>query len=167
MNRVKRIIFWKFALLMAFMIAPSASVAGPQEKVRGQTVYASAYSHIFGGDKVLPVYLTVTLSIRNTSTVSTLSIDRVDYYDSDGALLKHYLESPVRLKPLASRSFIVKESDKSGGEGANFIVQWSADAPVLPPIIETVMIGTRSQQGISFVGRSRVIEEVPAESLKE
>jgi hypothetical protein len=54
---------------------------------------------------------------------------------------------------------VVHESDKSGGSGASFLVEWESEKPVSPPIIETVMIGAQTQQGISFTSRGQVIKE--------
>jgi Mg/Co/Ni transporter MgtE len=53
----------------------------------------------------------------------------------------------------------IKESDKAGGSGANFIVGWEAETYANIPIIESVMIGTKGQQGISFLSRGQVIKE--------
>ncbi|MGB5745721.1 MAG: DUF3124 domain-containing protein, partial [Desulfobacterales bacterium] len=60
---------------------------------------------------------------------------------------------------LVSTRYIITEDDKAGGSGANFIVVWNSDQKVNPPIIEAVMIGTHSGQGISFLSRGRVIKE--------
>ncbi|MFZ5563764.1 MAG: DUF3124 domain-containing protein, partial [Thermodesulfobacteriota bacterium] len=65
--------------------------------------------------------------------------------------------SPVTLKPLESLRYVVPERDTSGGSGANFIVEWKADKPVNPPIVESIMIGTQVQQGISFTSRGQVL----------
>jgi len=54
----------------------------------------------------------------------------------------------------------VPESDTSGGFGASFIVRWKSDDPVVPPVIECLMIGARSGQGISIVSPGRVISEI-------
>lgn len=54
---------------------------------------------------------------------------------------------------MASTRYVVKESDSRGGPGASFIVNWKADHSVNPPIIESVMIGTQGQQGLSFTSR--------------
>ena len=43
--------------------------------------------------------------------------------------------------------------------GANFIVRWSAEREMNSPIIECLMIGTQSGQGISFVSSGKVIKE--------
>ena len=125
----------------------------------GQTVYVAGYSHIYSGDREHPVLLAVTVSIRNTDPVRAIVVDSVDYYDSQGKVVKHYVEKPVALGPMASLRYVVPESDKAGGSGANFVVRWQSTKPVNPPIIETIMIGTRMQQGISFTSRGQVIVE--------
>jgi hypothetical protein len=43
--------------------------------------------------------------------------------------------------------------------GANFLVRWQAEAPVHPPVVETVMITTESTLGISFRTTARVLHE--------
>lgn len=126
---------------------------------RGQAVYVPAYSHIYIGDREHPFYLTVTLSIRNTDSQSPLTLTRADYFDSDGKFLRGYIEAPVSIAPFSSKRIIIKESDKEGGSGASFQVKWHAEKPINQPIIETIMIGTRSQQGISFTSRGQVIAE--------
>ena len=123
----------------------------------GQTVYVPAYSHIYSGDREQPFLLTVTLSIRNCDPHHTMTVTVVDYYETQGRLLKKYQEKPLVIKPLESLRYVVAQSDKAGGSGANFIVEWQADQPVNLPIIETIMIGTQSQQGISFTSRGQAI----------
>lgn len=130
-------------------------------RLKGQTVYAPAYSHIYHGDRAAPFYLAVTLSIRNTDPSHDITILAVDYFDTDGKLLKNYLEREIKLKPMGSAEYIIKESERAGGAGANFIVRWKADAKVTVPIVETVMISTATQQGISFTSRGQAIEELP------
>jgi hypothetical protein len=125
----------------------------------GQTVYVPIYSHVYAGDKETPFYLAATLSIRNTDPNHPITVVSVNYYDSDGRLLRSFLDKPSQLNALASRRFIIKESDKAGGSGANFIVGWEAETYANIPIIESVMIGTKGQQGISFLSRGQVIKE--------
>ena len=124
---------------------------------KGQTIYVPAYSHIYSGDRESPFLLTVTLSIRNIDPQHQITIHRVDYYETQGKLLKSYLDDTVVLAPLGSVRYVVPERDKAGGSGANFMVEWKADKPVNPPIVEAIMIGTQSQQGISFTSRGRAI----------
>ena len=101
--------------------------------------------------------MTVTLSIRNIDPMHLIEITLVDYYETQGKLLKKYIDKPVTLKPLESLRYIIPQKDKSGGSGANFIVEWHSDKPVNRPIIESIMIGTQSTQGVSFTSRGREI----------
>ncbi len=61
--------------------------------------------------------------------------------------------------PLETLQYVVKESDKLGGPGGNFIMRWHPERPANVPIIESVMICTGDQQGISFISRSAEIDE--------
>ncbi|GAB6095299.1 DUF3124 domain-containing protein [Desulfatiferula olefinivorans] len=124
---------------------------------RGQKIYVPAYSHIYSGNTERPFLLAVTLSVRNVDPGRSITITVVDYYATQGMHLKHYLTGPKTLKPLESLRYVIPESDKSGGSGANFMVEWTSDRPVNPPIVEAVMIGAQSQQGISFTSRGQVL----------
>jgi hypothetical protein len=145
--------------VLVFIFTLPSTVGSEVKRLRGQTVYVPAYSHIYHGDREIPFYLTVTLSIRNTDPVNGLSITAVDYFDSNGKRIKRYEEKELKLGPMGSTRYIIQESDKTGGSGANFIVKWKSDAKVTTPIIETIMISTSTQQGISFSSRGVAIEE--------
>lgn len=125
---------------------------------QGQTVYVPAYSHIYHQDG-RPHPLTITLSIRNTNRDSEIVVDSVAYHDSNGKRLRNYLDSPLRLKPLATTAFLVEREDLSGGVGASFIVEWRSENSTTPPVIETVMIDTSMQQGLSFARAGVEISE--------
>lgn len=125
---------------------------------QGQTVYVPAYSHIYHQDG-RPHPLTITLSIRNTNLHSEIVVDSVAYHDSQGKKLRSYLDSPLRLKPLGTTAFLVERDDVSGGVGASFIVEWSSENATTPPVIESVMIDTSSQQGLSFARAGVKISE--------
>lgn len=124
----------------------------------GQTIYVPVYSHIYQLNQRKTFNLTATLSIRNADVHRPFTLTRVLYFDSEGNLVKNYLEKSISINPLASTSFVVEEDDLRGGVGANFIVAWKAVNPVFPPVIEAVMISTSQQQGISFVSVGRVLE---------
>ncbi len=145
--------------LCLFLSAAIFSVGEEAQLSRGQTVYVPVYSHIYTGDQERPFNLTATLSIRNTDPGSPITVTEVNYYGSDGKLLKRYIDKPVTLGGLSSTRYVVKESDTAGGSGASFVVKWKSDGDVNTPVIESVMISARSQQGISFVSPGRVIED--------
>ena len=149
---------WLALLFVACLLIGPASA--DMRRFKGQTVYVPVYSHIYSGDREQPFYLAATLSIRNTDRTHPITIKAVDYYDSEGKFLKHYLVDPLQLRAMATRRYVVPESDKSGGSGAKFIVVWQSDQPVAEPLIESVMISTKTQQGISFTSRGRVLEAV-------
>ncbi len=127
--------------------------------LKGQSVYVPIYSHIYHGNRERPFDLTATLSIRNTDPKQEIILVSADYFDSDGKFLKNYVEKPIKLKNFATIRYIIKSKDKSGGSGAKFIVRWESKEPVNPPLIEAIMISTRSGQGISFISRGQAIKE--------
>jgi len=148
-------------VLFGSVLGFASAAASEVRRVKGQTVYVPVYSHIYHGDREIPYYLAVTLSVRNTDPAHSLTILSVDYFDTEGKLLKSFLQGEVSLPPMGSKDYMLKESDRSGGSGANFIVKWRSSAKVTEPIIETIMIRTVSQQGISFTSRGQAIEEEP------
>lgn len=119
----------------------------------GQTVYVPAYSHIYSGNREVPSFLAVTLSIRNTDPNHSIRILVVNYYETEGSLVKKLVFSPLTLSAMGSTRYIIPQKDKAGGSGANFIVEWEADRKINVPIIETIMIGSRS----SFTSRGQEI----------
>ncbi len=128
--------------------------------VKGEVVYVPVYSEIFHTDMSRKVKLSATLSIRNTSMDSEIIVSVVDYYDTHGKLIRHYLSSPVKLKPLQTINYVVEYKEAEGGTGANFIVEWVAEREVPEPVIESVMIGGSSSLGISFICEGKVIKYV-------
>ena len=55
-----------------------------------QTIYVPAYSHIYSGNREMPFLLTAVLSIRNVDPKHQIKITIVDYYETQGKLLKKY-----------------------------------------------------------------------------
>jgi len=157
MNKNYRFICWAL-LFSACLLTPLPLLAEPGTPLSdGQTLYVPAYSHIYSGARDTAFLLTITLSIRNVDPDHPIIITRADYYETAGKHLRNYVEKPIKLAPYGSTRYIVPESDKTGGSGANFIVEWKANHPVNPPIVESVMISTKAAQGISFTSRGRVI----------
>lgn len=147
------------ALLIAAPAVCLKAFAADVKLWREQTVYVPIYSYIYYGNKFKKIDLTATLSIRNTDPVHSIEIISVNYYDSNGKLIKQHLDNLAQLGPLASTHFQVAESDLSGGLGASFLVKWKSSKGVSQPVIESVMIGTISAQGISFVCRGEAIRD--------
>lgn len=128
------------------------------KRIAGQTIYVPVYSHVYHDDGKKIFNLAATLSIRNTDLTNPIVITFVRYYDTNGKLIRQYLEQPIQLNALASTDFVVDTTDMSGGSGAKFIVEWVAQTKVSEPIIEAVMIGSGYHQGISFISPGKAIE---------
>jgi hypothetical protein len=136
----------------------SGNVAYGIEIVDGQTIYIPVYSHIYA-DGGKPHLLETTLSIRNLDPNRAISIQSVKYFDTQGAVVKEYLNEEIDLAPLATAEFLVEKRDVRGGSGANFIVVWDADEPVYEPLIEAVMVGFAGANSISFTSPGRALVE--------
>lgn len=160
MPRLRPLHFFFFSVLLLCICRVSpVGAAEPLPLSTGQTVYIPAYSNIYHGNNETPLLLSVTLSIRNVDPNNSLTITSVNYHETQGTLVKRYLKQPKVLGPLGADRFIVPQKDDTGGSGANFIVEWHAKTPINPPIMETVMIGSQYQLGISFTSRGQVISK--------
>lgn len=138
--------------------AVPAAGEGPRTSA-GQTVYVPVYSHIYSGDRERPILLAVTVSVRNVDPTQPITLVQADYHDSQGRKLKSFLAAPLTIPPLGSERFVIAESDKRGGSGASFILRWEAAGAVHAPLMESVMVGTQSQLGLTFTSRGVVIAE--------
>jgi len=126
--------------------------------VTGEVVYVPAYSQIHSMVEAGTIDLAVTLSVRNTDIRRPIIIRSVKYYSTGGELLKEYVETPMQLGPMASTEFFIEQSDKSGGAGANFIVEWGAEQPVYEPVIEAIMLGVRGTHAFAWRSPGRVMK---------
>ncbi|WP_028587301.1 DUF3124 domain-containing protein [Desulfocurvus vexinensis] len=145
-------------LTLALPALAGTAAPGPAPST-GQTLYVPVYSHVYHGPKNRDFPLTCTLSIRNTDPHHSFRVEAVEFYNSHGGLVRGLIDGPRPVRPMGTLEFIVDESDNDGGSGANFVIRWVADTPMNPPLVEAVMIGTSSNQGISFT--SRAVEILP------
>ena len=147
-----------FIFFMIFVTSPVR--ANSQSQLSGgESVYISIYSNIYSGPNKLSFQLAAMLSIRNIDPECSITILKVDYYDNNGKMIDRYIKEPFELGPLASTHFYIKEYDKRGGPGANFIVKWRSANKVNQPIIEGIMLGLTSGQGLSFTCPGHIIKE--------
>lgn len=134
------------------------------KKVMGQTIYVPTYSHIYYENSEKSLDLAITLSIRNTDLENSIFLTSVRYYDTYGKLTREYVQSPLQLQKLASGEFVVNRTDRTGGSGSNFIVEWMSDRQVSEPIIEAVMISAVGNQNMSFLSVGKAIKNSPQKS---
>ncbi len=147
----------KAVVLLVFLCPAYANANSNIELSSGESVYVSIYSNVYTGPKAVRHELAAMLSIRNTDPKNSITIMKADYYDTGGKMVDSYVTKPIKLKPLESTHIYLKEYDKRGGPGANFIVKWQSENKVNHSIIEGVMIG--SYRGISFICPGQIITE--------
>lgn len=157
-SRVSQVLCILVALLVVGTLTNISHSSERSRRTKGQTVYVPTYSNIFVGDREIAWQLSALLSIHNTDLNQPITITRVDYYDSNGKLVRKYLEESQKINPMGSIRFSVKASDTAGGWGANFLVEWKSEKEVNQPIIESLMIGMRGNHSISFISQGRVID---------
>ncbi len=112
--------------------------------------YLSVYSRIYSISEERMHDLTVTVSLRNTSSDDTIYVLDAKYYDTQGELVRHYFDQPVFLSPMETVEIVIREKDIIGGTGGNFLFSWAEPERASPPLFEAVMISTLGKQGLSF-----------------
>lgn len=128
-----------------------------------ETDYLPVYSDIYYQDGTKRFPITATISIRNTSLTDSAFIISACYYDSYGKLIRSYIDSTLLLSPLESIELVVEEKESEGGAGANFIIDWGAKKYADQILIQSVMISTYGQQGVSFLSEAKIIKKVTKE----
>lgn len=159
---IQRMKFIQTVFFLIILLSPFCRTAFAASEYRlsnGQTLYVPVYSNIFSAPKKVPFNLATILSIRNTDMSNSINIIAADYHDTKGKLVRRYYQKPISLAPLESTEIYISEEDTTGGTGANFIVKWNSPKEVNAPIVESVMIGMKSGQGISFVSPGQEIRE--------
>lgn len=115
-----------------------------------QTFYVPIYSDIYIDRYNEKVLLSATLSIRNTTLEKSLYINKIDYYGTNGELIKSYIKNSIKLPPMATLNYIVEKEENKGGPGADFIIEVEALDDTVKPVIEAVMIGNFNNKAFAF-----------------
>jgi hypothetical protein len=144
---------------------PSTPRAGISELEPGATLPTAAGQQIYlpilgrvSGDDGRPIRLAVNVAVRNTDETRPILVTLLRHRDADGKTVRDLLRAPARLAPKATLDLLLQDTD-AGGPAASVLVEWAADRPVAPPIVEAIMIGTVGSQGISFLERGQVLED--------
>lgn len=155
------------SLLCAALLSLVA-VAQAQESLplsTGQSLYLAIYSHLYHGDvhpktgKPSETLVSTHVSIRNTDPAVPMKVTSARYYNTEGKLLREFLPRPQAIPPLGTFELYVPRSDSSGGSGANFIIDWTAEKPINPPIVEALHADIREARTLLFVTTARPIQK--------
>ncbi|WP_422361038.1 DUF3124 domain-containing protein [Reichenbachiella sp.] len=135
----------------------SVSMQAIDSLTSGQT-YLSVYSQIYSSKEKRTHNLTATISTRNTNSQDSVYIEKVEYYNTGGKLIKTFIEQPVFIAPMETIEIVLDEDNLQGGTGANFLFYWRKKKRTPEPYFEAVMISTSGQQGISFTTQGRRVK---------
>lgn len=152
-----------FAIALLLCLGAGRSLA-EEALSNGQTIYLPIYSHLYHGDldrggKPGETLTSAHISIRNTDSTSSLKVTTARYYDTGGKLLKEYVPVPRSIPPLGTLELFVPHTDVSGGSGANFIIAWTADNPINPPLVEALHADIRASRSVVFITSGRVLKK--------
>ena len=125
-----------------------------------EIVYVPVYSDIYHTDGTKRFSLTTTVSIRNISQRDTAYLLAAVYNDSYGKELRKFITKSILLRPLESIEYVIEDAEDKGGAGASFILEWGGSKNGAQMLIQSVMIGTTGQQGISFTANGVVIQRI-------
>jgi hypothetical protein len=155
----------RFAAGLAFLAAGAGALAQDTAPLStGQMLYLPIYSHLYHGDvhprtgKPSETLVSTHISIRNTDPASTMRVTSARYFNTDGRLLREYLAAPQAIPPLGTHELYVSRSDSSGGSGANFLISWTAEKAINPPLVEALHADIREARTLLFVTTARPIQ---------
>ena len=122
------------------------------------TSYLSVYSQIYSQTEHKTHNLTVTVSMRNTNKTDSIFLNKAEYFDTKGHLIRTYFNKTIFIAPLETVEIVIDEQDKEGGTGANFLFDWTVKPNLNEPLFEGIMISTSGQQGLSFTTQGHRIQ---------
>ncbi|MFD0963778.1 DUF3124 domain-containing protein [Pseudofulvibacter geojedonensis] len=161
----------RYLLLLAFLLLISCNQKNPNlnksgkdelqsleldqniklDKIKYQDkLYVPIYSDIYIDKQNPKQLLSATLSIRNTSSKDSIFISKINYYNTNGNLVKKFINNLISIPPMATINYVIEEDDDTGGNGANFIVELSSFSKNTKPLIQAIMIGQYSNKSFAF-----------------
>jgi hypothetical protein len=127
----------------------------------GETVYVPIYPNVFYSKDFKAYDLIATLSIHNISLDDAITITKIDYHNTNGDLIKSYIENEsIILKPLQTVQLVIQNDNKNSTKGSDVIVEWASESAVCSPIVEATMVSASGQVGLSFITTGKVIKQL-------
>ena len=154
-----RAAFIACCLAVSALLVPGGVLGETVLRSTGQRLYVPIYSSLAYLEGQ-PLNFAVTVSIRNIDPGQPIEVTDVQYYGNQGEPHPDLFAPLGTLGPLASAEITIPQSELQGDTGANLIVAWRAAAPVSPPLVEAVMVGSSRAQGFAFNSRAVVLDEL-------
>ena len=160
-------------LVMLLLTGGAASATEPAtSEVRSALCGPIAIPAQYGKDaaqgrQFLPIYsairylhndlfsVAVTISLRNPNPTHPLSVSSALLFGHQGEPLKDFIDgAPQVIPPLGAVELFLRNVDFPQHTGASMVLAWSGPAGVLPPVTESVMVGSKGSQGMAFNSRA-------------
>ena len=153
-------------LSLAGLSGPASAQTAPGPST-GELLYLPIYSHIWHGDpnnrgEPRKTLVSTSVSIRNTDSARAIRILSAQYFDTAGRKLKEYVPSPRVVQPMGTFELFVPRSDDTGGSGASFLISWSSEQLVSPPIVEGIHVDLPGGTSLVFTTFARAIPRPPS-----
>lgn len=127
----------------------------------GQSLYLPVHSCFHHGEidprtgKPPAMPVSAHVGIRNTDPRMAMKVTSARYYDADGKLLREFLAAPRTIPPYGTHELHLARPDAAG---ASFVIEWSAERPINPPLVEALHTDIRETRALLFVTTARPIQ---------
>lgn len=153
----------RYFIMLIGLIGQMASAAAEPVLLSGQTLYLPVYSHVYHGDldndgKPRETLVSTHVSVRNTDPQIPIRLVSARYYDTQGKLVRSYVNTQLTIPALSTYELFVPRTDTGGGSGANFLIVWTAETPANPPIVEALHADIREARTLMFVTTGQAIK---------
>jgi hypothetical protein len=122
------------------------------------STYLSVYSEIYTYSENDFRPMTSTISMRNTNRADTVFVNKIEYFNTHGTLVKSYIYNSIFIAPMETVEIVIGQMDLEGGTGANFFFEWASARDVNPPFFEGIMVSHTGAQAFSFVTQGQRVD---------
>ena len=156
---MKKLLSLIFIFFFSLNISPPQLAAG--ELSTGSTIFVPAYRSFYQiyGSARDSYALTSTAFLHNIDPKQTIEILSIEFFDSEGKLIKNLLEAPLLIKPRNSREITIQPRTQHEDCAAHLIVRWKSGQPANTPVVEVLMVGQVLNRGISFNTQGYEVKE--------
>ncbi|NNF19322.1 MAG: DUF3124 domain-containing protein, partial [Flavobacteriaceae bacterium] len=81
----------------------------PGDSLKSGSSYLSVYSQIYSQTEHRTHDLTATVSMRNINKSDTIYVDKTEYFDTHGNLIRTYFDKTIFILPLETVEIVIEE----------------------------------------------------------
>lgn len=131
----------------------------PGKQIRGQILYLPVYSSFPDFMDSSKFDMSAFLAFHNTDFRRSVTITRVQYFNSKGQLVHDFLkDGHIEINPLETVDYYIPYRDQSG-TGANFLIEWMSDSLVNEPLVESITYSLKNQQTVAVLSHGKILNE--------